>query len=213
MIKLQGKLPRSFCVAVSGGLDSMVALDFLRRAHDVTAVTFDHGSEYHDNSMSHTVRPYCEKHGIELVEGRISNIVKPNGLSLEEYWRNERYQFFRNLDQLVVTAHHLDDMVETWLWSSCHGLGKLIPYANQNVIRPFRLNAKLELENWADKFYVPYLNDPSNNNQRFMRNYIRHNMVKHALIVNPGLHKVLRKKLEADFQDYTCNLSLNSVVL
>lgn len=212
MIRLQGKLPRSFCVAVSGGLDSMVALDFLRRAHIVTAITFDHGSEYHVKA-SKLVRDYCSKHGIQLIESRIENILKPKDQSLEEYWRIQRYKFFNSMNDTVVTAHHLDDIVETWLWSSCHGQGKIIPYVNQNVIRPLRLNTKSELENWADKFQVPFYEDKSNKDTRFMRNYIRHNMVKHAHHVNPGLYKVLRKKLETDFQDYTCKERVNSIVL
>jgi tRNA(Ile)-lysidine synthase len=213
MIRLQGKLPKTFSVAVSGGLDSMVVLDFLRRAHDVRAVTFDHGSEYHMNSMKYCVRPYCEQHGIELVEGRISSIEKPRDQSLEEYWRNERYDFFRSLNDLIVTAHHLDDVVETWLWSSCHGQGKIIPYANGSVIRPFRLNTKSEFSDWMMRHSVPYYEDTSNRDERFMRNYIRHNMVKHALHVNPGLHKVMRKKLDEDFQDYACKAGVNSLVL
>lgn len=204
MIRLQGKMPRQLYVAVSGGLDSMVVLDFLRRAHDVTAVTFDHGSEYHKASMKFCVRPYCEKYDIKLIEGCISNILKPADQSQEEYWRNERYSFFRSLAGIVVTAHHLDDVVETWLWSSCHGLGKIIPYANLNVLRPFRLNTKSEFNDWMLRHSVPYYEDSSNADTKFMRNYIRHNMVKHAMHVNPGLHKVMRKKIEAEFQDYTC---------
>lgn len=212
MIRLQGKLPRQLYVAVSGGLDSMVALDFLRRAHHTVAVTFDHGSEYHVKASA-LVHDYCLKHDVSVIEGRIKDIEKPKDLSLEEYWRDERYAFFHKFDGTLVTAHHLDDVVETWLWSSCHGEGKLIPYANQNVIRPFRLTPKEELVRWADKHDVPYHEDLSNADTRFMRNYIRHNMVKHAFHVNPGLHKVLRKKLEEDFHEYTCKERLNSLVL
>jgi len=211
MIKLQGKLPRNVYVAASGGLDSMVALDFLRRAHDVTVLTFDHGSEYHVKARNLLGR-YCADYNIQIIDGRISNIEKPGDLSLEEYWRNERYAFFSNYSEPVITAHHLDDILETWLWSSCHGLGKIIPYANQNVIRPFRLNTKAELLKWADKFQVPFLEDKSNSDTRFMRNYIRHNLVNHALHVNPGLYKVLRKKIEEDFQNFTCKELLNNVV-
>ena len=46
MIKLQGRLPREICVAVSGGVDSMVALEFLRKNHYVTVLHFNHGNHY-----------------------------------------------------------------------------------------------------------------------------------------------------------------------
>jgi tRNA(Ile)-lysidine synthase len=211
MIRLQGKLPRDLYIGVSGGLDSMVVLDFLRRAHDVTVLTFDHGSEYHVKARNLLGR-YCADYNIQIIDGRISNIEKPRDLSLEEYWRNERYAFFSNYSKLVITAHHLDDILETWLWSSCHGLSKIIPYNHNNVIRPFRLNTKAELTEWAARNNVPHLEDISNQDTRFMRNYIRHNLVNHALHVNPGLYKVLRKKILADYQDFTCKELLNIVV-
>ena len=211
MIRLQGKLPRDLFVGVSGGLDSMTVLDFLRRAHNVTVLSFDHGSAYHVEARK-LVGDYCSKHDIRIIDGRISNIEKPKDQSLEEYWRNERLAFFAQFQAPIVTAHHLDDVLETWLWSNCHGEGKIIPYNYKNVIRPFRLNSKGELTKWALRNNVPYLNDQSNSDTRFMRNYIRHNMVDHALHVNPGLYKVLRKKLEADFQEFSCSERLNTLV-
>ena len=45
MIKIQGKIPRRVTVAVSGGVDSMACLDFLRRKHNVIAAFFHHGTE------------------------------------------------------------------------------------------------------------------------------------------------------------------------
>ena len=211
MIRLQGKLPRNLFVGVSGGLDSMTVLDFLRRAHNVTVLSFDHGSAYHVEARK-LVGDYCSKHDIRIIDGRISNIEKPKDQSLEEYWRNERLAFFAQFQAPIVTAHHLGDVVETWLWSCCHGEGKIIPYKNNNVIRPFRLTSKLDFTKWTDKFQVPFLEDKSNADTKFMRNYIRHNLVKHAMHVNPGLYKVLRKKIEADFTDFTCSEQVNKLV-
>ena len=212
MIRLQGKLPRDLYIGVSGGLDSMVVLDFLSRAHNVTVLTFDHGSEYHVKARE-LVGKYCADHNIQIIDGRISDITKPKDLSLEEYWRNERLAFFEKFDGPVVTAHHLDDVVETWLWSCCQGEGKIIPYNYKNVIRPFMLTGKSDFYNWSVRNMVPYLDDYSNSDTKFMRNYIRHNMVSHAMHVNPGLHKVLRKKIETDFQNFTCKELLNNIVL
>jgi tRNA(Ile)-lysidine synthase TilS/MesJ len=43
---------------------------------------------------------------------------------------------------------------------------------------------------------VPFVHDASNDDQRYTRNYIRHSLMPHALRINPGLHTMLRKKLE-----------------
>ena len=117
--------------------------------------------------------------------------------SQEEYWRNERYKFFHSINGTVVTGHHLDDCVETWIWSSMHGTGKIIPYQNKNVIRPFMLNRKRELELWANLNTVDYLEDDTNKDTCYTRNYIRHEMMPHVERINPGITKVISKKVKA----------------
>jgi len=99
----------------------------------------------------------------------------------------------------VVTCHHLDDCVETWVWSSMHGTGKIIPYRRNGVIRPFRTTRKRQLELWAAMHNVPYLEDDSNADVCYTRNYIRHEMMPHVLRVNPGIHKTIAKKVRDDY--------------
>jgi tRNA(Ile)-lysidine synthase len=119
-------------------------------------------------------------------------------MSVEEYWRVERYKFLRSmseeLDAPVVTCHHLDDAVETWVWSSLHGEGKIIPVENQGVIRPFLLTEKQELIDYASRNGLFAVDDPYNRENHLIRNYIRCNLLPHAYYVNPGLKKVIKKK-------------------
>ena len=68
MIKLQGKLPRRVYLACSGGVDSMAALDFLRRNHDVHVLHFDHGTE-HGRQAKEFVEQYCMRRGIPITTG------------------------------------------------------------------------------------------------------------------------------------------------
>jgi len=82
-----------------------------------------------------------------------------------------------------------------------HGTGKIIPYAYKNVIRPFRLNKKRELELWADINGVNYIEDESNQDTDYTRNYIRHEMMPNVLKVNPGIHKTVAKKVTDDHSD------------
>lgn len=201
MIKVQGKLPHSVYVACSGGVDSMAVVDFLRRKHDVEVIHFNHGNAT-ANAEQQFVYDYCEKYDIECILGGVNaGDTLPKDTSLEEYWRNCRYAFFEQFaspETPVITCHHLDDCVETWIWSSLNGEGKIIPYRNKNVIRPFRLCRKRDLEMWANLHNVPYIEDASNTDTKFIRNYIRHEMMPKVLKVNPGIHKVIKKKVAVD---------------
>jgi tRNA(Ile)-lysidine synthase len=124
----------------------------------------------------------------------------PKGVSKEEFWRKSRYKFFENeAGKLpVVTCHHLDDVVETWLFTSFHGDPQLIPSRRGRYLRPFLETRKAIFEDWCERKDVGYTIDPSNKDTSFMRNYIRHEVVPKVLRVNPGLHKVLRKKIRAN---------------
>jgi tRNA(Ile)-lysidine synthase TilS/MesJ len=74
----------------------------------------------------------------------------PPEKSTEEHWRDERYKFFRTFNMPVITGHNLDDVIEWFLFSSLHGQGKVMPYNNKNVIRPFISTSKRSLEDWCD---------------------------------------------------------------
>ena len=200
MIKIQGKIPRQVMIAVSGGVDSMAALDFLRRNHEVEVYYFNHGTEYGERAED-LVRRYIMKYDLPFQIRGIAQGTKPKRMSKEEWWREERYKWIDMFSQHhlpVITCHHLDDCVETWVWSSMHGTGKIIPYSRNNVIRPFRQTRKRDFELWAAMHNVPYLEDDSNADTCYTRNYIRHEMMPHVLRVNPGIHKTIKKKVEAD---------------
>ena len=193
MIQIQGKLEREIWIACSGGVDSMAVVDFLSNNHKVNLMFFDHGTQ-----TSYEAKEFLKEHYREnLAIGEI-NRDKRQDESWEEYWRNMRYEWFHSFDVPIITCHHLDDCVETWIWSSLNGTGKIIPYSNRNVIRPFRLNRKLEFLNWARRKNVDWIEDTSNDDPKYMRNFIRHEIIPKALIVNPGLHTVISKKVKQD---------------
>jgi tRNA(Ile)-lysidine synthase len=193
MIKLLGSVPRKITVALSGGVDSMVLLDFLSRNHQVDAAFFNHGTANSERAEAFVTK-FCSDKNITLHLGKVYNVHRGREQSPEEHWREERYNFLHQFS-LVATAHHLDDVVETWVWSSLHGTSSLIPYRRGNVIRPFLLNRKYDLEDWARRKNVTWIEDSSNNDICYTRNYIRHNLMPGVLRVNPGIHTMLRKKL------------------
>jgi tRNA(Ile)-lysidine synthase len=207
MIHIQCKLPRNVFVACSGGVDSMGAVDFLRRNHDCTLMFFDHGTE-----ASAEAKEFLEDYVFQinkefknspnattltLKQNKISR-TKDKHESWEEYWRKERYNWFHSFDFDIITCHHLDDCVENWIFTSLHGEGKIIPFRNKNVIRPFRSNRKAEFVNWCRRNNVSWVEDTSNEDTKYMRNYIRKELLDKCLVVNPGIHTVIRKKVLND---------------
>ena len=196
MIKLQGKIPRKVYVACSGGVDSMAAVDFLKRNHDVFVLHFNHGTHHGMKAMKF-VNNYCSDNDIGFLTNTGIDREKHPKESQEEYWRSIRYEWLeRCTERQIVTAHHLDDCVETWVWSSMHGIGKIIPYnRDDRILRPFRMTRKRDLELWCNLKNVPYITDDSNTDTCYTRNYIRHEMMPNVLRVNPGIHKTISKKI------------------
>lgn len=181
-------------VAISGGIDSMTLLDFIKNGrHNPKAVFFDHKTE-----NSKAARIYLEQIENPII-GEISR-VKYKDESWEEYWRNERYRFFNSLNGLVATAHHLNDVAETYVFTMLNGNQFLIPYRNKCVVRPFLMVTKDEIITWAAKHKVHYINDKSNYDTKFPRNRIRHKMMPEILKINPGFLTVIKKKVKEDME-------------
>jgi len=77
-----------------------------------------------------------------------------------------------------------------------HGTAKVIPMIRNNVLRPFLTTRKRVFENWCRIYAVPFIEDESNYDTKYMRNYIRNEMMPHVLRVNPGIHKLVKKIVE-----------------
>ncbi len=207
MINLYHKIPSSeFAVAVSGGLDSMALLHFVLMGKTkagrskegsvgVKVIHVNHGTHYAPKAEEFVVG-WCKKNSIACEVLRLDESEKRVGLSSEEFWRNKRYAWFSKFNCPVMTAHHLNDVAETWLFSCVNGTPSLIPYSHKNVIRPFLLTARKEIENYASSKKIDYVEDPSNSDVSWNRNRIRHNIIPEVLKVNPGYMKVLSKKMK-----------------
>jgi tRNA(Ile)-lysidine synthase len=205
MLKILGKIPEVIAVACSGGPDSMAALNFLHNGgkRKIVALYFNHGTE-HGEQAENFVSEYCFKNGIEFVVGHISREKDPKE-SPEEFWRNERYSFFNStmkwlslsygMDIKMVTCHHLDDSVENWIFTALNGEPRLIPHSRDYIVRPFLLTRKSEMIDWCNRKGVPYLIDPSNLDVRYARNRIRNLIIPQVEMINPGIYKVVKKKI------------------
>ena len=207
MMKILGSIPKThFHLACSGGSDSMTMMDFLLRypKNKFDVLFFNHGEDY-SNDIQDFVVGFCNKHGIEIHIGNITK-EKDDSESWEEYWRNERYEFFKKFsDEKIVMSHHLNDCIETWIMTAMNGNPKLIPYFNQkyNVIRPWLLVPKREINDWIERHKVEHMIDKSNFDTSIKRNYVRHIMMENVLKINPGIEKTIQKKILKDYFNFS----------
>jgi len=199
MIRILGKIPNKVTLACSGGPDSMAVLDFLACGRKGVTVAYYNHETTHGHEAEDFLRTYCFEKNIPFVCDRISG-KKPADSSWEEWWRDSRYVFFKSFNGPVVTCHHLNDVAEWWMFTSLNGDPRLIPYRNQNVIRPFLPTKKSCFVEWCERNDVPYLSDPGNKDLKFARSRIRNKMIPEALMINPGFLKVLSKRVNKKFE-------------
>jgi tRNA(Ile)-lysidine synthase len=188
-----------FYVACSGGVDSMAIASFYKLGNKkFTLAYFNHGTQQ-ANSMEKHVLEWGMKNDVPVVVGTINDArTLGKGHSPEEYFRTCRYEWFDKLPvSSIITCHHLNDVAETWIFSNLHGEAKLIAARRGRFLRPFLTTPKENLTEWCLRHGVDWVEDRSNNDLNIPRNLIRHVILPQSLKINPGLLKVLRKKLLA----------------
>ena len=191
-------IPRTqhFYIACSGGVDSMVVADFYKRGNkNFTLAYFNHNTPS-SSQFEETVKQCSQKHNVPFISATV-NGERPAEQSPEEWWRNQRYEWFQSLNEDVVTAHHLNDVAETWIFSSLHGNPKIILPRWKNIVRPFLTSSRKEMLEWASRHSITWCEDPTNSDTHYPRNNIRHCILPLCLEINPGLLKVMKKKVLA----------------
>ena len=156
-MKLLGGIPRRSYIACSGGVDSMAALSFVRNnPQNKTEVLFyDHGTPTSKKAYIF-LKQYCKENNIKFISSKLECDM-PTGVSKEAFWREQRYAFLSYFkEKPIIMAHHLDDVVETYVFSMINGNDFLIPYSNKNIIRPFLLTKKEDMVNWCERKGAPY---------------------------------------------------------
>ncbi|QJC29522.1 tRNA lysidine(34) synthetase TilS [Enterobacteriaceae endosymbiont of Plateumaris pusilla] len=179
---------KKILIAYSGGLDSTVLLYNLMKLRKkypcikLRAIHVNHNLNYYSKKWSKICFLQCQKWNIPFI---CKNIILDNKKgNIEEKARIERYKIFSNFiekEEIILTAHHLDDQYETILLFLKRGSGPKglsgIPQINIiNKLRLFRpllnINRK-ELLNYAINNNLTWIEDQSNLNNKYDRNFLR----------------------------------------
>lgn len=178
-----------YWVALSGGLDSVVLLHALVRARPdlaVSAVHVHHGLSPKADDWLAFCELLCAQLGVSFHSQRVQ--VVSGGQGLEAAARVERYRVFEQClaaGHCLLTAHHGDDQAETLLLRLMRGSGPrgLAAMATSRVLgqglvhRPLLGVARAELEAYAQAHQLSWVEDDSNRDERFDRNFMRHRVL------------------------------------
>lgn len=186
---------KSFLLAVSGGIDSMVLAQIFKQLEiKFTIAHCNYKLRGNDSEEDYKlVKNFCKKNNVPLFykEFKTKKIATTEKKSIQEVARDLRYHWFNEIVEAekldyIVTAHHLNDSTETILFNLIRGTGIKglmgIPSANRNILRPLIEISKSEILNFAIRNQVHYREDKSNLESEYSRNYIR-NQVLHSLVI------------------------------
>lgn len=174
-------------VAVSGGPDSMALLDMVKDKYEVYVA---HVNYHHRDSAKRDediVREYCLNFNIPFY---VKDYVECDCGNFQENARVFRYGFFKELIdkynlECVLTAHHKDDLIETYLMQIkrdshvyYYGLKRSVKVFGIKIVRPLLKYSKTDLRKYCDDHLLKYGIDESNLGDDYTRNKIRHEVVE-----------------------------------
>ena len=192
---LQARLPALIApggraaLALSGGVDSVVLLNLLLRAQrtlnfSLSAIHVNHHLSPHAKEWAAFCLALCAEHGVPLI---VKNVQVPrrSPLGLEAAARSLRYQAFAELDtDVLLLAHHVDDQAETLLLNLLRGAGVRgaagMPESRRSALvlaRPLIDVPRASLMAYAKRHRLAWVEDESNGNTAFARNFLRHEVL------------------------------------
>ena len=178
---------KKMLVAVSGGVDSVVLLDFLVRffrnkngqkwlEENLIIAHFEHGIRGEESKQDlKFVEELAAKYGVKF-EFENGNLGEN---SSEEQARNARYIFLRKIakreNAIIFTAHHKNDLAETFALNLARGGGwrAVACFNSPDIERPFLRFSKLEILKMAKQQGLVWREDSTNFSQKYTRNRIR----------------------------------------
>ena len=195
------------CVAFSGGDDSTALLTLLAELPAVRArlraVHIDHGLHPESRSWARACRARCRLLQVPFATRRL-RLARAKGQSLEALARGARYAALAALlrpGEVLLTAHHLEDQLETVLLQLLRGAGlpglaampAVAPLGTGVLVRPLLGISRAQLQAVIQARGLRGLEDPSNADQSFDRNYLRRQVLPALLSRWPGAARTVAR--------------------
>lgn len=190
----------SYIVAVSGGLDSMVLLNLLSRLSEqwgwkLIVAHVDHAQRPESADDAMFVGRAADQAGHTFLLHRLQA-----GSGSEQRLRTARHSWLEDIRRehgahAIVTAHHLNDRLETAVWHAIRGSDRTgltsLSHKNQHIIRPLIRFSRGEILTHAQLRQLEWREDASNADRSYTRNLIRHELLHEAPRWDPQYHKNL----------------------
>ncbi len=199
---------RQIVLAFSGGIDSRVLLDLLSTYRDVhpqhgyLVIHIHHGLSPHADAWMKQCEAWASDSGLPFKGVKVK--VENNGEGVEKAARTARYQGITNSvepNALVLTGQHADDQAETFLLALKRGSGPAglsampvcRPLGQAHLLRPLLSVTRAEIEAYAEQQGLSWVEDESNLDCKFDRNFIRQRWLPPAQSRWPGLVKAINR--------------------
>lgn len=185
----------TYLLAVSGGADSMVLARCFKNLgihFQIAHINYKLRGEDSDLDQK-TVADFCKRNHIKFHLYKVSEKDQKPEHSIQLWARELRYEFFRNVQreenlEFLVTAHHLNDQLETFIinLSKAAGINGLsgIPANENHILRPLLNFTKKEIYEFAEENNIEYREDLSNKKNDYLRNKIRNEIVPKLMETN-----------------------------
>jgi len=190
----------SYCVGLSGGIDSVVLLHLLnaaRKNHSfkLSAIHVNHGLSPHANQWQNFCISLCQQLDIPLQISQLQ-VVKQAGVGLENSARKLRYtEYQKTCAEVMILAHHRDDQIETIFsqimrGSDVHNIASMRGLSQRNkqfYWRPLLDHSKRQLMSYATEHELVHIADESNQDNTYLRNFLRNNIIPQLLSYDASL--------------------------
>jgi tRNA(Ile)-lysidine synthase len=206
---------KKLLIAISGGIDSVVLTHLLSELNlDISLAHCNFNLRGTESDLDTVfVKDLAKKLEINCftTSFETERITKENKESTQIAARNLRYAWFQEMRQehnfdYILTAHHADDNLETFLINLTRGSGldgfTGIPEMNGNIVRPLLRFSREEIEVFAKEEKISWRDDQSNTSTKYVRNKIRHQILPVLKEINPSLLDTFSKTI-AHLQEST----------
>ncbi|MDP2752404.1 MAG: tRNA lysidine(34) synthetase TilS [Rhodocyclaceae bacterium] len=167
-------------VGLSGGLDSVVLLHAVRRHASPSALHVHHGLSPNADRWETFCRELCTTWEIPLHVERVE-VERHSPDGLEAAARRARHAIFAQTGDWVLLAHHRGDQVETLLFNLLRGTGvrgaSAMQERNGHLLRPLLTTSRQDIAAYAQAQDLSWIEDESNADLRFSRNWLRHQIL------------------------------------